>query len=443
MEKTKTMKLGICVPLYNVVPASFFVNFINRIHELYDQNKFDVQIYMRASTIVDKARNDLVNMALNDNCDYVFFIDSDMIIPKGAVEALLDMNVDIASGIYFTKGKPYLPVARVKEGDRHFYLEDFEFNDIIKVAGVGMGCCLIKTKIFKDLKFPYFKLEWREHEGISYQIAEDLYFCEEAAKKGYVSYLNTGVMCGHFGTEVDASHFAMYKEQLKQDRKDREEMLEDLMEFEKISREEVLRRLLKRFELRKEEMNKVDFNDSKQVIDYYTNNNYEIYDHLEWHFKGRRSFDKKLVEEIKSKCPDKSIEILDFGCGGGQVSYMLAKEKYIVTACDYNKKSIEFMHHRFSKQRQKIKLVLMPIHKAFKNKFDIILCFDVLEHVPDEKFNETIELIKSLLKPGGKIMASVSFGAKDIHPGHYDMTEEKKNKLLELEKWQSESIGKA
>ena len=74
----------------------------------------------------------------------------------------------------------------------------------------------------------------------------------------------------------------------------------------------------------------------------------------------------------------------------------------------------------------------MPIHKDFKNKYDIIMCFDVLEHIPDDKFDETIALIKSLLKPGGKIMATVSFGAKDIHPGHYKGSEEKNKKIMSL-----------
>jgi len=426
------MKIGICVPLYNVVPASFFVNFINRISEFYQQEKYDVQIYLQNSTIVDKARNELVRMALKDNCDYIFFIDSDTIIPSGALDTLLEMDVDIASGLYFTKSKPYLPVARIKEGDKHFFLEDFEFNQIMEVQGVGMGCCLINMKVFDKMEFPYFKLEWREKDGIKYQIAEDLYFCDEAVKLGHKVHLNTGVVCSHFGTEVDANHFMMYKEQLKIDRDDREEMIKDLMDFENISREEVLKRFVKRFELRKEEMDKVDFNDSDQVLEYYKNNNYELYDHLEWHFKGRRNYDKKLVEDIKTQSPNRATEILDFGSGAGQVSYMLAKEKYIVSACDYNKKSLDFITHRFTKQRQKIKVIPMPIPKDFKNKYDIILCFDVLEHIPDDKFDETIELIKSLLKPNGKVMATVSFGAKDIHPGHFDMTEHKKNKIMEL-----------
>lgn len=426
------MKVGICVPLYNVVPASFFVNFVNRLHDLYNQKEYDVQIYMRASTIVDKARNDLVKMALKDNCDYVFFIDSDTLIPKGALDQLLKMDVDIASGLYFAKGKPYLPVARVREGDRHFFLEDFEWNSIMEVQGVGMGCCLIKTDVFKNLEFPYFKLEWRKHEGKDYQIAEDLYFCDEAQKKGHKVYLNTGVVCQHFGIEVGPEHFMPYKAQLKQDREDREEMIEDLMEFEGKNREEILSNFMHRFELRKEEMSKYNLKDPAENYKYYVENQYEIYDHLEWHFKGRRSFDKKLLEDIKMQYPDRGTEILDFGANAGQMAYMLAKEKYIVTVAEPNKKANDFISHRFKKHKLKIKKLPMPIHPEFKNQYDIILCFDVLEHIPDEKFDETIELLKKLKKPEGKIMASVSFGAQDSHPGHFDMSEEKKQKIMEL-----------
>ena len=426
------MKIGICVPLYNVVPASFFVNFINRLHELYSQNRYDVQIYMMASTIVDKARNDLVNMAINNNCDYVFFLDSDVLMPPNAIDKLLDMQVDIASGLYFTKGKPFLPVARVKEGDRHFFLEDFEFNEIREVQGVGMGCCLIKTDVFKKLEFPYFKLEWRKYEGQDYQIAEDIYFCDEAIKAGYKVHLNTGVVCEHFGVEVGPEQFMIYKKQLKEDRDDREEMITDLMEFEKISREEALNRFFHRFELRNEEMKKIDFNDPKQVNDYYINNNFEIYDHLEWHFKERRTFDKKLLEDIKQNFPDRGTEILDFGCNAGQMAYMLAKEKYIISVCDPNKKANDFISYRFQKHRLKVKKIPIPIHPEFKNQFDVILCFDVLEHIPDSEFDKTIDLLKKMKKPNGKIFASVSFGAKDIHPGHYDQTDAKKKKIMEL-----------
>jgi len=244
--------------------------------------------------------------------------------------------------------------------------------------------------------------------------------------------VNTGVVCTHYGIEVGPEHFEPYKQNLKEDKIDRNEMVEDMMEFEKLTKEEIMSNFLHKFELRAEEMKKYDMKDPKENFKYYQENHYEIYDHLEWHFKGRRNFDKKLLNEIKTDFPDRATEILDFGCGAGQMSYMLAKEKYIVSACDPSKNANDFMSFRFTKRRQKIKRIPMPIHPGFKNKFDVIMCFDVLEHIPDEKFDETIELIRSLKKPGAKVFCSVSFGAEDIHPGHFEGSEEKKNKIMSL-----------
>ena len=435
------MKLGICVPMYHVVPASFVVNFIHRLTELHNNGRnYEVKIYIEQSTVIDRARNVLAKRALADGCDYLMFIDADMILPPNTIDELIDMNLPIVSALYFTKGKPYLPVARIKKNEDdedHKFLEDFEFNEIIKVAGTGFGCILIKAEVFQKIEYPYFKFEWKELNGKLQQVAEDLYFCDKARKAGYETYLNTGIVCGHYGTEVDASHFLIYKEQLRLDKEDREEIISCLAELDGISEEEALNRLNKNKELRLEEWNKVDKSNSKEVEDYYINNNYELYDHLHWHLNARRNFDKRIIETIKKNYPDKSTEILDYGCSGGQLAYMLAKEGYIVTTYEPNKKCNDFISLRFGKARNgkglKVKKLNYPLHSNFKNKFDIILCFDVLEHIPDEKFEEVVNQILNLKKAGGQIMASVSFGAQDIHPMHFDLTPEKRDLLMKLQ----------
>jgi len=427
--------------MYVTIPSSFMVNFINRLTELHTNGRnYEVKIYMLTGTVIDRARNQLVQSALRDECDYIMFVDADMLLPQNAIDNLIDMNLDMVSGLYFSKGKPYLPVARIKKNEddeKHHYLEDFEFNQVIKVAGAGMGCCLIKADVFKNLEYPYFKFEWRtDKDGKTYQIAEDLYFCENAKKVGYDLYLNTGIVCEHFGAEVGPSHFLMYKEQLKLDKDDREEVISCLAELDNISEEEVMDRFKNRQKLRNEEWAKVDKDDPKSVEDYYINNSYEIYDHFNWHLKDRRPFDKKIVATIKNLYPDKSTEILDFGSGGGQVANMLAKEGYIVTVLEPSKKANEFISLRFGKQNggkgTKVKQLAYPLYKGYKNKYDVILCFDVLEHIPDEKFGEVIEQIKNLKKPSGAIYSTVSFGAQDAHPMHYDLTPEKKDLLMDL-----------
>jgi 2-polyprenyl-3-methyl-5-hydroxy-6-metoxy-1,4-benzoquinol methylase len=438
---SKSKKLGILLPLYGALAPSFFINFLNRLHELYTNNRnYSVKIYMKVSTIIDVARNELVRDALADGCDYLLFWDSDIIIPRGGIDKLVDMNEDIASGLYFAKGKPYLPVARLMRddgvgGEQHFFLEEFEYGKIMDVAGVGLGLCLIKADVFKKLTYPFFKLEWRQDPQAGwYQIAEDLYFCDMAREAGYKIKLNTGLLLEHEGIPVSAAHFNIYKEQLALDKKNREELIEDLAEFEKVTKGEIEKRFNNRNRLRNAEFNKMvpDPTDQKALDNYYVNNNYEIYDHFQWHLQGRRPFDKKLLEDIKTLNPSRATEIVDYGCGGGQMAYMLAQEKYVVTIIEKNKKELDFISYRFKKHKLKVKIVPMPIHERFENKFDIVLCFDVLEHVPDKEFESTINRIKSLKKSDGKVFATVSFGAQEAHPSHFEMTEKKKKLIMDL-----------
>ena len=433
-ENSNILKLGICLPMYGAIAPNFFVNFLNRLHELYTNDRnYSVKIYMKTCTVIDRARNELVQDAIKDNCDYLLFLDSDILMPSGAIDKLIDMNEDIVSGLYFAKGKPYLPVARLIKDGKHLYLEDFDYNTVIDVAGVGMGMCLIKTSVFSKLKYPYFKFDWVDDKGVGpYQVAEDLYFCDRAREAGYKIKLNTGILLEHEGIPVGASHFNLYKEQVAIDKKDREELFEDLAEFEKVDINEIKKRFEQRQQLRNAEMDKIDFTDSKDVDNYYTNNNWELYDHFLWHFEGRRSFDKKLLEDIKNFYPNKSTEILDYGCGGGQMAYMLAKQGYQVTIVEKNKKELDFISFRFHKHKLKVKIVPMPIHPQFNNKYDVILCFDVLEHIPDNEFEEVINRIKSMKKDDGIVFATVSFGSQDFHKSHYDLTERKKELILGL-----------
>jgi 2-polyprenyl-3-methyl-5-hydroxy-6-metoxy-1,4-benzoquinol methylase len=388
---------------------------------------------MKVSTVIDKARNDLVKDALRDKCDYILFIDSDIIMPKGSIEKLIDMDVDIASGLYFAKAKPYLPVARVILDGKHFFLEDFEYNKIIDVQGVGMGLCLIKASVFDKIKYPYFKFDWIENGGETYSVAEDLYFCDQAVKAGYTVKLNTGVVLQHEGAPVGPQHFNIYKEQLALDKETREELFDDLAEFEKVDRQEIKQRFLNNKSLRAKEFSELVKNKTPEELDnYYINNNYEIYDHFNWHLEGRRSFDKKLVEQIKELYPSKATEIVDYGTGGGQIPYMLSQEGYQVTVIEKNKKDNDFISFRFKKHHMKVKRVPMPIHPQFKNKFDVVLCHDVLEHIPDEEFEQVIHTLKSLRKPNGRVFATVSFGAQEAHPSHFEMTEKKKSLIMDL-----------
>ncbi len=101
----------------------------------------------------------------------------------------------------------------------------------------------------------------------------------------------------------------------------------------------------------------------------------------------------------------KTKNVLDFGCGSGVLSYLLAKNKYNVTSCD-----IEFSPLNLVKTKlnfpENITFIEGDIinHKIPENSFDIIFALDVLEHI--DNLTDYIKLFKKLLTPDGIIIIS-------------------------------------
>ena len=206
------MKVALCIPIHstNPVHSNFLVNFINRLGEI-DPKKFEVSIIFSIKYPIDKAREELVESALKGNADYIWFIDSDMVVPKATLETLLDLNTDVASGLYFAKGIPYLPVIRRLDDRGHFEFVmnlEPEMGKIIEVDGVGLGCCLIKAEVFKKLEKPWFLYKW---DGDNVQ-AEDLYFCKKARKAGFKILVNTKLIVGHQGGLISEREYYNYKD---------------------------------------------------------------------------------------------------------------------------------------------------------------------------------------------------------------------------------------
>ncbi len=113
--------------------------------------------------------------------------------------------------------------------------------------------------------------------------------------------------------------------------------------------------------------------------------------------------------------------VLDIACGCGYGSYLLAKEGNAneVTGVDLNEDSVRYGSHRYKHPKVK-QFVGDATEYTFGNKFDLIVSFETIEHIPDyEKFLKNIE--KALADDGILLISSpivTETTTKSINPYH-------------------------
>ena len=96
---------------------------------------------------------------------------------------------------------------------------------------------------------------------------------------------------------------------------------------------------------------------------------------------------------------------MDVGCGGGIICEPLARLGAKVTGIDFAPNNISAAKIHAKKNKLKINYINKDIEKSkLDEKFDIILMFEVLEHLDDWK--KTIKNIKKNLNKNGMIIIS-------------------------------------
>jgi len=128
-------------------------------------------------------------------------------------------------------------------------------------------------------------------------------------------------------------------------------------------------------------------------------------------FKPLHNFNPVRIKYIKdtivqafnikpSDKPFRNIKILDIGCGGGLLSEPMCRLGANVVGIDASKKNIEVA--KFHAQKNKLKInyrVASPETLKTKEKFDIVLNMEIVEHV--ENIDFFIQESSRLLKKNG------------------------------------------
>jgi 2-polyprenyl-3-methyl-5-hydroxy-6-metoxy-1,4-benzoquinol methylase len=166
-------------------------------------------------------------------------------------------------------------------------------------------------------------------------------------------------------------------------------------------------------ELMREEWNTKNPQSESGILDFYKETENYIPDLAWWH----RGFErKKLTRAAIEVCKQNdACKVLDFGCGIGQDGILLAESGFQVTLADLPGKTFEFAKWRVMRRGLDVKLISSD---KLREKYDAILCFDVLEHLWEP--GEVLEYLYKHLSDKGILLVTAHFQHTDTHPMHLE-----------------------
>jgi len=147
---------------------------------------------------------------------HLFLTESDMILPSDTLIRLLAHDKDLCSGVYFLRGgdgQPCLYKKTITPRDNpwvHSPVTIFPTQELFQADCPGVGCILIKRKVFETLKFPWFDLK----EGM---YGSDMYFYTNVRDAGFRVWCDPAVMCDQIDYQIVG--YKDYVERMKKDPK--------------------------------------------------------------------------------------------------------------------------------------------------------------------------------------------------------------------------------
>lgn len=172
---SKTLICTNTLTVVNQVAYSNHMHFYFRLGRNCPEDQFALFTPIRMT--IDHCRNQAVKVALENDMDYLMFIDDDVLLPFDAYQRLKAADKDVVAGWTVIRGYPF-PNMFFKEdgkgGLEHYNDVSIATKELIEVAAIGCSCVLIKMDLIRRIPPPYF-ITGTYH-------TEDIYFCMKARK---------------------------------------------------------------------------------------------------------------------------------------------------------------------------------------------------------------------------------------------------------------------
>ncbi len=186
----------VCIPNRGNIRAEL-VNVIVYWLKNIDDSKYKLVFYTPQLFPTDSSRNhcvkEFLKQATSDE-DVLWFIDDDIVPPINSFEHLVNLDKDVVT-----------PVCLVMKPDDNNFLVpipmilDLGFKlrygtSLEEIGYTGTGCLLIKKRVLKEMKNPFYFT----YKNGELDISEDFNFCNEVRKHGFSVWCDYRIVCDHF-----------------------------------------------------------------------------------------------------------------------------------------------------------------------------------------------------------------------------------------------------
>jgi hypothetical protein len=151
-----------------------------------------ISLMTRDGMAVDMARQAIVGHALEENCDAVVWLDTDMLYPDHAITRLVQMSNDghqIAAGLYRRARPPYQILTTLHNLHTYAELDEIKaqaVDGVTRAVVTAGGFSIVRTELYyaiaQQVGLPWYcNWDFRSGDG---ECGEDRFFCYRAHDVG-------------------------------------------------------------------------------------------------------------------------------------------------------------------------------------------------------------------------------------------------------------------
>ncbi len=380
-----------------------------------------------------RARNAIVEAALQTACDYLFFLDDDHVIDwentrgptqrYGMLQTLIShMEADpkrgIVGALYYHRGGDCRPVLMKygQDGGTYWIREDQITGEMQEVAVQGGGCMLLRMSMFDKIKSPWFEPE--------FDLGTDLQICKKAVGAGFTVWCDTSIKVGH----------VLNKREIITPNNRHRYSMENAATLsqsgEGVETGWAVSSALQLYRMDAEEHMGMTINDMAKIAERYNPADIAAAgDDLKSYYgsRGKEQLARQVIfhhspamiqqMEMILGMINKNAEgyALDFGCGSAPVSMELVMRGQRVDFIDVDGAGA----YEFTKWRAKKRGVSDRCGWTWGGPYDYALMLDSIEHLPD--WREDVGKVCDLLKDGGALITNYFLNRDFDNPEHISM----------------------